>query len=45
MVVHAQHALDEEFRARCRQRTAAVRRVNGTFYAPVVDADPHATVP
>ncbi|MET7483909.1 PQQ-binding-like beta-propeller repeat protein [Streptomyces sp. NPDC005538] len=44
-VVHAQYALDEEFRARFRQEIAAVRRVSGAFTAPVVDADPDAEVP
>lgn len=44
-VVHAQHALDEEFRARFRQEIAAVRRVSGAFTAPVVDADPDADQP
>ncbi|WP_427919161.1 protein kinase domain-containing protein [Streptomyces sp. cg40] len=43
--VHAQYALDEEFRARFRQEIAAVRRVSGAFTAPVVDADPDADVP
>jgi outer membrane protein assembly factor BamB len=44
-VVHAQHAQDEEFRARFRQEIAAVRRVSGAFTAPVVDADADAEVP
>ena len=44
-VVHAQYALDEEFRARFRQEIAAARRVSGAFTAPVVDADPDAEVP
>ncbi|MFJ5302630.1 PQQ-binding-like beta-propeller repeat protein [Streptomyces sp. NPDC088350] len=44
-VVHAQYALDEEFRARFRQEIAAVRRVSGAFTAPVVDADPDADIP
>ncbi|MCT9078504.1 protein kinase domain-containing protein [Streptomyces fulvoviolaceus] len=44
-VVHAQYALDEEFRARFRQEVAAARRVSGAFTAPVVDADPDAEVP
>ena len=44
-VVHAQYALDEEFRARFRQEIAAVRRVSGAFTAPVVDADADAEVP
>ncbi|MEV7434823.1 protein kinase domain-containing protein [Streptomyces griseoviridis] len=44
-VVHAQYALDEEFRARFRQEVAAARRVSGAFTAPVVDADPEAGQP
>ncbi|MGI3203006.1 serine/threonine-protein kinase [Streptomyces sp. GLT-R25] len=44
-VVHAQYALDEEFRARFRQEVAAARRVSGAFTAPVVDADPDAELP
>ncbi|WP_369030785.1 endo alpha-1,4 polygalactosaminidase [Streptomyces adonidis] len=44
-VVHAQYALDEEFRTRFRQEIAAVRRVSGAFTAPVVDADPDAQQP
>nr|WP_030600062.1 hypothetical protein [Streptomyces fulvoviolaceus] len=31
-VVHAQYALDEEFRARFRQEIAAARRVSGAFF-------------
>ncbi|MFJ8332467.1 PQQ-binding-like beta-propeller repeat protein [Streptomyces sp. NPDC094437] len=44
-VVHAQYALDPEFRARFRQEVAAARRVSGAFTAPVVDADPDAEQP
>ncbi|MFF5706850.1 PQQ-binding-like beta-propeller repeat protein [Streptomyces sp. NPDC012794] len=44
-VVHAQHAVDAEFRARFRQEVAAARRVSGAFTAPVVDADPDAERP
>lgn len=44
-VVHAQHAVDPEFRARFRQEVAAARRVSGAFTAPVVDADPNAERP
>ncbi|MFF4255661.1 PQQ-binding-like beta-propeller repeat protein [Streptomyces sp. NPDC001663] len=44
-VVHAQYALDEEFRARFRHEVAAARRVSGAYTAPVVDADPDAEVP
>ncbi|MGE7387484.1 serine/threonine-protein kinase [Streptomyces sp. NPDC004126] len=44
-VVHAQHAVDPEFRARFRQEVTAARRVSGAFTAPVVDADPDAERP
>ncbi|MFD3327123.1 PQQ-binding-like beta-propeller repeat protein [Streptomyces sp. NPDC058701] len=44
-VVHPQHAVDPEFRARFRQEVAAARRVSGAFTAPVVDADPEAERP
>ncbi|MER7563742.1 PQQ-binding-like beta-propeller repeat protein [Streptomyces sp. NPDC097941] len=44
-VVHAQYALDEEFRARFRREVAAARRVSGAFTASVVDADPDAELP
>ncbi|MGW0364977.1 serine/threonine-protein kinase [Streptomyces sp. NPDC002990] len=44
-VVHPQHAVDPEFRARFRQEVAAARRVSGAFTAPVVDADPGAERP
>ncbi|MCY0927143.1 PQQ-binding-like beta-propeller repeat protein [Streptomyces sp. H27-H1] len=44
-IVHAQHAVDPEFRARFRQEVAAARRVSGAFTAPVVDADPDAERP
>src|SRR5690242_12245202 len=44
-VVHAQYALDEEFRIRFRQEVAAARKVSGAFTAPVVDADPDAATP
>ncbi|MEV7385502.1 PQQ-binding-like beta-propeller repeat protein [Streptomyces sp. NPDC091215] len=44
-VVHAQYALDDEFRTRFRQEVAAARRVSGAFTAPVVDADPDAEQP
>ncbi|MER5932623.1 serine/threonine-protein kinase [Streptomyces sp. NPDC002054] len=44
-VVHAEHAVDPEFRARFRQEIAAARRVSGAFTAPVVDADPDAERP
>ncbi|MEW2631309.1 serine/threonine-protein kinase [Streptomyces sp. NPDC048389] len=44
-VIHAEYALDPEFRARFRQEVAAARRVSGAFTAPVVDADPGADRP
>ncbi|MEV6652603.1 serine/threonine-protein kinase [Streptomyces sp. NPDC051219] len=44
-VVHADHAVDPEFRARFRQEITAARRVSGAFTAPVVDADPEAGRP
>ncbi|WP_330331115.1 serine/threonine-protein kinase [Streptomyces sp. NBC_00536] len=44
-IVHAQHAVDPEFRARFQQEVAAARRVSGAFTAPVVDADPDAERP
>lgn len=44
-VVHPHFALDEEFRARFRREVAAARRVGGQWTAPVLDADPEATVP
>ncbi|TVL92100.1 protein kinase domain-containing protein [Streptomyces sp. SAJ15] len=44
-LVHAQFALDDEFRTRFRQEVAAARRVSGAYTAPVVDADPDAERP
>lgn len=44
-VVHAEFAMDPEFRGRFRQEVAAARRVSGAFTAPVVDADPEAGRP
>ncbi|MEW2412735.1 serine/threonine-protein kinase [Streptomyces sp. NPDC046866] len=44
-IVHPQHAVDPEFRARFRQEVTAARRVSGAFTAPVVDADPEAERP
>ncbi|MER6320285.1 serine/threonine-protein kinase [Streptomyces sp. NPDC001581] len=44
-IVHPEHAVDAEFRARFRQEVAAARRVSGAFTAPVVDADPDAERP
>ncbi|MER6450970.1 serine/threonine-protein kinase [Streptomyces venezuelae] len=44
-IVHPEHAVDPEFRARFRQEVAAARLVSGAFTAPVVDADPDAERP
>jgi eukaryotic-like serine/threonine-protein kinase len=44
-VVHPHFALDEEFRARFRREVEAARRVGGAWTAPVLDADPEASVP
>ncbi|WP_406007390.1 protein kinase [Streptomyces sp. NBC_00637] len=44
-IVHPHLALDEEFRARFRREVEAARRVGGAWTAPVLDADPDATVP
>ncbi|MFF3452793.1 serine/threonine-protein kinase [Streptomyces sp. NPDC002730] len=44
-VVHPHFALDEEFRARFRREVEAARRVGGEWTAPVLDADPEASVP
>ncbi|MBZ3907242.1 serine/threonine-protein kinase [Streptomyces griseiscabiei] len=44
-VVHPHFALDEEFRARFRREVDAARRVGGSWTAPVLDADPEASVP
>ncbi|MER5194589.1 protein kinase domain-containing protein [Streptomyces sp. NPDC002755] len=44
-IVHPHLALDEEFRARFRREVDAARRVGGAWTAPVLDADPEATVP
>jgi serine/threonine protein kinase len=44
-VVHPHFALDEEFRARFRREVAAARKVGGAWTAPVLDADPEASVP
>ncbi|WP_267245022.1 serine/threonine-protein kinase [Streptomyces sp. PR69] len=44
-VVHPHFALDEEFRARFRREAEAARRVGGRWTAPVLDADPDASVP
>ncbi|MFJ2577445.1 serine/threonine-protein kinase [Kitasatospora aureofaciens] len=37
--VHAQYAVDPEFRVRFRQEVAAARQVGGRWTAPVLDAD------
>jgi len=44
-IVHPHFALDEEFRARFRREVDAARRVGGAWTAPVLDADPQASVP
>ncbi|MFE7759864.1 serine/threonine-protein kinase [Streptomyces sp. NPDC057438] len=44
-IVHPHFALDEEFRARFRREVDAARRVGGSWTAPVLDADPEASVP
>ncbi|WP_055493087.1 serine/threonine-protein kinase [Streptomyces sp. TP-A0356] len=44
-VVHPHFALDEEFRARFRREVEAARRVGGAWTAPVLDAEPEASVP
>ena len=44
-IVHPHFALDEEFRARFRREVDAARRVGGAWTAPVLDADPEASVP
>ncbi|NLU70301.1 serine/threonine-protein kinase [Streptomyces sp. HNM0574] len=44
-VVHPHFAVDEEFRRRFRREVAAARRVGGDWTAPVLDADPEASVP
>ncbi|WP_043264956.1 serine/threonine-protein kinase [Streptomyces sp. CT34] len=44
-VVHAQFAADEQFRARFRREIESARRVGAAWTAPVLDADPDASVP
>lgn len=44
-IVHPHFALDDEFRARFRREVDAARRVGGAWTAPVLDADPDASVP
>ncbi|MFJ7158388.1 serine/threonine-protein kinase [Streptomyces sp. NPDC101118] len=43
--VHPHFAMDDEFRARFRREVEAARRVGGEWTAPVLDADPDASVP
>ncbi|MEO3978539.1 protein kinase [Streptomyces sp. CAU 1734] len=44
-IVHPHFARDGEFRARFRREVEVARRVGGRWTAPVLDADPDATVP
>jgi hypothetical protein len=44
-VIRAELAGDPGFRARFAREVAAARRVSGVFTAPVVDADPAASMP
>ncbi|MCP3822404.1 serine/threonine protein kinase [Streptomyces sp. A3M-1-3] len=44
-VVHPHFASDDEFRARFRREVEAARQVGGDWTAPVLDADPDASVP
>ncbi|MFB7375369.1 serine/threonine-protein kinase [Streptomyces sp. NPDC056222] len=44
-IVHPHFALDEQFRARFRREVEAARLVGGEWTAPVLDADPEASVP
>jgi Protein kinase domain len=44
-VIRAELAGDPGFRARFAREVAAARRVSGVFTAPVVDADPAASLP
>jgi serine/threonine protein kinase len=44
-VIKAELAGDTEFRERFRSEVAAARQVNGVYTAPVLDADPDASVP
>ncbi|MGW2628099.1 serine/threonine-protein kinase [Streptomyces chattanoogensis] len=44
-VVHAQLAADDQFRARFRREIESAQRVGGDWTAPVLDADPDASVP
>ncbi|MEU6084752.1 protein kinase [Streptomyces sp. NPDC047108] len=44
-VVHPHHAGEPEFRARFRREVESARRVGGDWTAPVLDADPEASLP
>ncbi|WP_255955213.1 serine/threonine-protein kinase [Streptomyces odontomachi] len=44
-IVHPHFALDAQFRARFRREVEAARQVGGDWTAPVLDADPEASVP
>jgi outer membrane protein assembly factor BamB/tRNA A-37 threonylcarbamoyl transferase component Bud32 len=44
-IIHENLAADREFRARFGREVAAARRVTGAFTAPLLDADPEASVP
>ncbi|MBV7698332.1 PQQ-binding-like beta-propeller repeat protein [Streptomyces sp. TRM70350] len=44
-LVREHFGADTHYRARFRREVAAARTVTGTFTAPVLDADPDATVP
>ncbi|MFJ9414859.1 serine/threonine-protein kinase [Streptomyces sp. NPDC101227] len=44
-VVHAQFAVDDQFRARFRREIESARRVGGAWTPPVLDADPDASLP
>jgi eukaryotic-like serine/threonine-protein kinase len=44
-VIHENLAADRDFRARFGREVAAARRVTGAFTAPLLDADPEATLP
>ncbi|MFG2195453.1 serine/threonine-protein kinase [Streptomyces sp. NPDC048639] len=44
-VVHPHHAGEPEFRARFRREVESARRVGGAWTAPVLDADPEASLP
>lgn len=44
-VVHAQQAVDPQFRARFHREVQVLRRVGGPCLVPLLDADPTASVP